>query len=121
MNDTDKIHAVYTAPDGTKLAVELNDQIQLVELEDGVLVSRGVLDEVPLGWSEKQRLDVDLDRPAAEPTYQWSTRGAYGIGWLATDEEQARERLAVNHNQWSLHRRTVQYGPWEDVDIEGVS
>ena len=121
LSAADKIHAVYIEPDGTKLAVEVNDQIQLIELEDGVLLNRGVLDEVPVGWSEKKRLDIDLDRPAAEPEYQWSTRGAYGIGWLATDEEQARERLAVNHNQWSLHRRTVQYGVWEDIDTEGES
>lgn len=51
-----------------------------------------------------------------EPSgYQWSTRDPAGIGWLALDEERARDRRANYPGQVSLHRRRVAYGDWEEV------
>ena len=46
--------------------------------------------------------------------YVWSTRDSSGLGWIAPDEATARARLA-EHPRWTLHRRRVSYGKFEDV------
>jgi len=48
--------------------------------------------------------------------YEWSTRDSGGLGWVAADETEARDRL-TGHPEWTLHRRVrwVSYGEFEDV------
>lgn len=45
--------------------------------------------------------------------YEWSTRDGTGVGWLAQSEEEARARI-TDHPEWTLYRRVVHYGQWED-------
>lgn len=45
---------------------------------------------------------------------QYSTRDSSGIGWLARTEHDARQRIAEN-SEYTLWRRPVLYGEWEEV------